>query len=61
MNSVDEITSAPHFEITELTRDLHHDPELCRGNIMTEYERKFSKLGNKICKLTAVYHAGYTS
>ena len=54
--SVDEITSAPHFEITELTRDLHHDPELCRGNIMTEYERKFSKLGNKICKLTAVYH-----
>ena len=26
------------------------------GNIMTEYERKFSALGNKINKLIAVYH-----
>jgi len=33
------------------TRDLHHDPVLCAGNIMTEYEEKFSAMGNPICKL----------
>ena len=35
------------------TFDLHHDPELCAGNVMTEYERKFSEKGQPICKLTA--------
>lgn len=34
-----------------VTRDLHHDPVLMEGNIMTEYEAKFSALGNPICKL----------
>ena len=28
-------------------------PELCEGNIMTEYEEKFSSEGNPICKLIA--------
>ena len=32
------------------TYDLHADPEMCAGNIMTEYEEKFSALGNPICK-----------
>ncbi len=35
------------------TFDLHHDPELVAGNIMTEYEEKFSSRGNPICKLIA--------
>lgn len=33
-----------------ITYDLHHDPILCEGNIMTEYEEKFSSMGNPICK-----------
>ena len=32
------------------TRDLHHDKKLFPGNIMTEYEKKFSSLGNPIYK-----------
>ena len=33
-----------------VTRDLHHDEKLCAGNIMTEYEEKFSAQGNPIYK-----------
>lgn len=33
-----------------VTRDLHADPELSQGNIMTEYEEKFSSMGNPIYK-----------
>ena len=33
-----------------VTRDLHHDEKLCQGNIMTEYEEKFSAQGNPIYK-----------
>lgn len=33
-----------------ITYDLHHDPDLMEGNIMTEYEEKFSSMGNPICK-----------
>jgi tRNA (guanine-N7-)-methyltransferase len=33
-----------------VTYDLHHDDKLCEGNIMTEYEEKFSAKGNPICK-----------
>ena len=32
------------------TYDLHSDEELVKGNIMTEYEEKFSSMGNPICK-----------
>ena len=32
------------------TFDLHNDPAMCAGNIMTEYEEKFSAQGNPICK-----------
>ena len=56
--SVEEITEAPHWELTAVTYDLHGDKEMGAGNIMTEYERKFSLLGNKINKLVAVYHKG---
>ena len=33
------------------TFDLHHDEELVKGNVMTEYEEKFSSMGNPICKM----------
>ena len=33
--------------------DLHHDPVLNEGNVMTEYEEKFSSLGHPIHKLIA--------
>lgn len=42
-----------NFKLLEYTYDLHNDEKLNKGNIMTEYEAKFSKLGNKICKLIA--------
>ena len=34
------------------TYDLHHS-EYNEGNVMTEYEEKFSAKGNPICRLTA--------
>ena len=33
-----------------VTYDLHADPVLMEGNVMTEYEEKFSSMGNPICK-----------
>ena len=47
--AVEQVAGSP-FEIVQLTYDLHHDPSMNEGNIMTEYEEKFSKKGNKICK-----------
>lgn len=38
------------WEAIVITYDLHHDEELVKGNIMTEYEEKFSAMGNPICK-----------
>ena len=35
------------------TFDLHHDPSMSEGNVMTEYEEKFSSMGNPIYKLIA--------
>ncbi|MFV0528255.1 MAG: tRNA (guanosine(46)-N7)-methyltransferase TrmB [Lachnospiraceae bacterium] len=35
------------------TFDLHADPQLLEGNVMTEYEEKFSQLGKPIHKLIA--------
>lgn len=40
------------WELEYYTRDLHHS-EYAEGNIMTEYEQRFSGLGNKICCLCA--------
>ena len=33
------------------TFDLHHDETMKTGNVMTEYEEKFSSKGNPICKM----------
>ena len=50
--SLEEIKNS-NFKLLEFTHDLHNDNNLNKDNIMTEYESKFSKLGNKICKLIA--------
>ena len=41
------------WKIQSLSYDLHADTELSEGNIMTEYEEKFSAKGNPICKCIA--------
>jgi len=38
------------WKVEAVTRDLHHDETMFAGNIMTEYEEKFSSLGNPIYK-----------
>ena len=38
------------WKADEVTYDLHSDGRLMAGNVMTEYEEKFSSLGNPICK-----------
>lgn len=38
------------WKLEAMTRDLHHNELLCKGNIMTEYEEKFSSMGNPIYK-----------
>ncbi len=50
--SLEEIPQAG-WKIDTYTFDLHHDDSMNQGNIMTEYEEKFSSLGNPICKLIA--------
>ena len=50
--SVESIKDSKWKIIVE-TRDLHHS-EWAEGNVMTEYEEKFSQKGNPICKLVAV-------
>ena len=51
--SLEEIGQSDIWQVTEHTFDLHHTPEMFTGNIMTEYEEKFSSQGNPICKLIA--------
>lgn len=41
------------WELAAVTRDLHNDKDMCQGNVMTEYEERFSKKGNPIHKLIA--------
>lgn len=38
------------FHALAVTYDLHHNEDMNEGNIMTEYEEKFSSIGNPICK-----------
>lgn len=49
------LTSVPDagWILTAVTRDLHHDGSMNEGNVMTEYEEKFSAKGNPIFKLIA--------
>lgn len=47
--AVEELEPAG-WKIRELTYDLHADERLSEGNVMTEYEERFSSQGNPICK-----------
>lgn len=38
------------WKLRQWTKDLHHDPKMNAGNVMTEYEERFSSVGNPICK-----------
>ncbi len=49
--SLEEL-AAKGWVVTDVTRHLHKSP-MNEGNVMTEYEEKFSILGNRICKLIA--------
>ena len=51
--SLEEIENSPIWHLDASTRDLHHDEVMNQGNVMTEYEEKFSSKGNPICKLIA--------
>lgn len=53
--SLEEIRGAAHWNLQASTFDLHADEKMNRGNVMTEYEEKFSSIGNPICKLIAEY------
>lgn len=41
------------WQLVAHTFDLHHDEVMNQGNVMTEYEEKFSAMGNPIHKLIA--------
>lgn len=51
--SVESVKEAG-WQLKAVTYDLHHDAELVQGNVMTEYEERFSAKGNPIHKLIAV-------
>ena len=51
--SLEQIEASPAWTLAARTFDLHHDPALNQGNIMTEYEEKFSSMDHPICKLIA--------
>lgn len=48
--SLEEVGEAG-WNLLASTFDLHHNEEMVQGNVMTEYEEKFSSQGNPICKL----------
>ena len=50
--SLEQIPEAG-WNLVSVTRDLHHDDVMNEGNVMTEYEEKFSSAGNPINKLIA--------
>ncbi len=49
-----ESIKAAGWKLAGCTRNLHLDPEMNAGNVMTEYEEKFSAKGNPIYKLIAL-------
>ena len=49
-----ESIEAAGWKLAGCTRNLHLDPEMNAGNVMTEYEEKFSAKGNPIYKLIAL-------
>ena len=54
--SLEEVNESEGWKLVAHTFDLHHQEDMMEGNVMTEYEEKFSSVGNPICKLIAVFH-----
>ena len=52
LRQVTAVLAEAGWTIEAFTRDLHHS-DIAEGNVMTEYETKFSAMGNPICKLIA--------
>lgn len=52
--SLGQVEETSGWTLEGYTRDLHHDEVMKKGNIMTEYEEKFSSKGNTIYKMVAV-------
>ena len=50
--SVETINEAPVWNLKDVTYDLHNS-EFAEGNVMTEYEERFSSLGQPINRLVA--------
>lgn len=50
--SLNEVSEAG-WHLDQFTRDLHQDKQMNQGNVMTEYEERFSSIGNPIYKLIA--------
>ena len=50
--SVESVKEAG-WNLDAVTYDLHHDEVLVQGNVMTEYEERFSAMGSPIHKLMA--------
>lgn len=59
--SVEELEQSKIWKMSECTYDLHHDESMNSGNIMTEYEEKFSSMNHPICKLIAKRKQASTS
>ncbi len=51
--SLGQVEKTSGWTLERYTRDLHRDEVMNKGNIMTEYEEKFSSKGNPIYKMTA--------
>lgn len=51
--STEQLDTSDVWEMTACTYDLHHDASMNVGNVMTEYEEKFSSMNHPICKLIA--------
>ncbi len=52
--SLESVQNSEDWTLVDETRDLHGDEERCAGNVMTEYEERFSGRGQAICRLVAV-------
>lgn len=52
--SMEQVKKAEGWTLERYTFDLHHDEVMNVGNIMTEYEEKFSAEGNPIYKMKAI-------
>lgn len=51
--SLGQLEESDTWSMIACTYDLHNDASMNAGNIMTEYEEKFSSMNNPICKLIA--------